>query len=190
MITSAKTSNQRCRCRFRETDPRWRPCPAHGRSDWPILTIGEPHTHIDDRRRVVRGGLVHYALMDKNLKNDYYAQRTGSHPTQQSLSPNPDTVLSCWETSPEFSFKPNGIPETGVNISQEHEARSAPHRIHDPRDPIVEKTSQRTTKGDSNQGTKKPSPGLIATPSWTGKPLKSLVMVLDSLLKLMKNKSK
>ncbi|KAJ4472116.1 hypothetical protein J3R30DRAFT_1038893 [Lentinula aciculospora] len=68
MITSAKTSNKRCRCRFRETDPRWRPCPAHGRSDWPILTIGEPHTHIDDRRRVVRGGLVHYALMVSPLK--------------------------------------------------------------------------------------------------------------------------
>ncbi|KAJ4472117.1 hypothetical protein J3R30DRAFT_3709558 [Lentinula aciculospora] len=89
MITSAKTSNQHCRCRFRETDPRWRPCPVHGRCDWPVLTIGETHSHIDDRRRVVRGGLVHYALMDNNNKNEYYAQRTGSHPTQQSLSPDP-----------------------------------------------------------------------------------------------------
>ncbi|KAJ3932328.1 MAG: hypothetical protein NXY57DRAFT_1003398 [Lentinula lateritia] len=113
-----------------------------------------------------------------------YMLWTGSHPTQESLPPRPDVVLSSRKTGPKFSFEPHELPKTLKKTSRDRQSNwFSPNPINDPRDPIVEQTNQRTLQ--RLRPNIKPSPGLSSPPSWTPKPIISpLAMVLDHLEQL------
>ncbi|KAJ3906780.1 hypothetical protein F5879DRAFT_944595 [Lentinula edodes] len=123
--------------------------------------------------------LVRCTPTDEIDKHVYYAQRTGSHPTQESLPPKPVVVLSCRKTGPKFSFE-----KTLKKTSRDRKNNwFSPNPSNDPRDPIVEKTNQRTLQ--RLRPNLRPSPGLSSPPSWTPKPIISpLAMVLDHLEQL------
>ncbi|KAJ4500483.1 hypothetical protein C8R41DRAFT_956638 [Lentinula lateritia] len=125
--------------------------------------------------------LVRCPPTDETHKHIYYTQWTGSHPTQESLPPRPDVVLSCRKTGPKFSFEPHELPKTLKKTSRDRQSNwFSPNPINDPRDPIVEQTNQRTLQ--RLRPNIKPSPGLSGPPSWTPKPIISpLAMVLDHL---------
>ncbi|KAJ3858774.1 hypothetical protein EV359DRAFT_68737 [Lentinula novae-zelandiae] len=128
--------------------------------------------------------LVRSTPTDESYKHEYYAQRTGSHPTQESLPPKPDVVLSCRKTGPNFSFEPHKLPKTLKKISRDRKSNwFSPNPSNDPRDPIVEQTNQRTLQ--RLRPNIRPRPGLPSPPSWTPKPIISpLAMVLDHLERL------
>ncbi|KAJ3802716.1 hypothetical protein GGU11DRAFT_764742, partial [Lentinula aff. detonsa] len=90
---------------------------------------------------------------DENDKLEYYMQRTGSHPTQ-SLQSKPNVISSYRQTGPKLSSKLNR--RTTNNPISSFEINPA----HDPRDPMVEKTTQWTIRRDDNEAIEKPSPSL------------------------------
>ncbi|KAJ3810440.1 hypothetical protein F5876DRAFT_76787 [Lentinula aff. lateritia] len=128
--------------------------------------------------------LVRCPPTDEITKHVDYAQRTGSIPTQESLPPNPDVVLSCLETGPRFSFEPHELPKTSKKTSRDRKNNwFSPNPSNDPRDPIVEQTNQRTLQ--RLRPNLRPSAGLSSPPSWTPKPIISpLAMVLDRIEQL------
>ncbi|KAJ3877750.1 hypothetical protein F5051DRAFT_503703 [Lentinula edodes] len=135
--------------------------------------------HRDKLSDVPSEPLVRCIPTDKSNKHVYYAQRTGSYPTQKSLPPKPDVVLSCRKTGPKFTFE-----KTLKKTSRDRKSNwFSPNPSNDPRDPIVEQTNQRTLQ--RLRPNLRPSPGLSSPPSWTPKPIISpLAMVLDHLERL------
>ncbi|KAJ3790672.1 hypothetical protein GGU10DRAFT_430858 [Lentinula aff. detonsa] len=106
------------------------------------------------RTHTLNGDFVRHSETDENSKHDYYMQRTGSHPTQ-SLQSKPNVISSYRQTGPKLSPKPNRRTTT-INPISSFEINPA----HDPRDSMVEKTTQRTIRRDDNEAIEKPSPSL------------------------------
>ncbi|KAJ3815665.1 hypothetical protein F5876DRAFT_61421 [Lentinula aff. lateritia] len=112
--------------------------------------------------------LVRCQPTDKMIKQIYYAQRTGSNPTQESLLPN---ILSCWGAGPRFCFEPHGLAKASKRINRDRKKTwFAPDPIHDPRDPIIEQTSQRTIQ--RHQPIRRPGPRYLSKPSGVPKSIK------------------
>ncbi|KAJ3885966.1 hypothetical protein GG344DRAFT_82164 [Lentinula edodes] len=108
--------------------------------------------------------LVRCPPTDKTFNNVYYAQRTGSNPIQESLPFKPDVVLSCWKTSPKFSFEPHRLSKASKRTSRDRKKTwFSPDPGNDPRDPIVEQTNQRTLQ--RLRPNKRPIHGLSSPPS-------------------------
>ncbi|KAJ3879523.1 hypothetical protein F5051DRAFT_484809 [Lentinula edodes] len=138
----------------------------------------------DKRSNILNKPLVRCPPTDEIYNHLYYAQRTGSIPTQGSLPSRSNVILSSWNTNPKISFEPHGLPKVSKNTSRDR-ARIyfSPDPTNDPRDPIVEQTNQRTLQ--RLRPNIRPSPGLSSPPSWTPKPIISpLAMVLDRLERL------
>ncbi|KAJ3804891.1 hypothetical protein F5876DRAFT_70256 [Lentinula aff. lateritia] len=125
--------------------------------------------------------LVRCHSTDETYKQVYYAQRTGSNPTQESLPPKPDVVPSDCNTNSKFSFEPHRLPKVLKKTSRDRNRNwFSPDPSNDPRDPIVEQTNQRTLQ--RLRPNIRPSPGLSSPPTWTPKPMISpLAMVKKAL---------
>ncbi|KAJ3743400.1 hypothetical protein DFH05DRAFT_1460668 [Lentinula detonsa] len=106
------------------------------------------------RTHALNGNFIRHPETDENDKHDYYMQRTGSHPTQ-SLQSKPKVISSHRKTGPKLSPKLNRRTTTNNHISS-FEIDPA----HDPRDSMVEKTTQRTIRRDDIEAIEKPSPSL------------------------------
>ncbi|KAJ4471298.1 hypothetical protein C8J55DRAFT_491452 [Lentinula edodes] len=112
--------------------------------------------------------LVRCQPTDKMSKHIYYAQRTGFNPTQESLPPN---ILSCWGAGPRFCFEPHGLAKASKKFSRDRKKTwFAPDPINDPRDPIIEQTSQRTIQ--RHQPIRRPSPSHLSKPSGSPKSIR------------------
>ncbi|KAJ3734443.1 hypothetical protein DFJ43DRAFT_126044 [Lentinula guzmanii] len=105
------------------------------------------------RTHTLNGEFIRYPVTDENYKLQYYMQRTGSHPTQ-SLQSKPNVISSYRKTGPKLSSKLNR--RTTNNHISSFEINPA----HDPRDWIVEKTTQWTIRRDYIEAIEKPSPSL------------------------------
>ncbi|KAJ3743399.1 hypothetical protein DFH05DRAFT_1460667 [Lentinula detonsa] len=115
----------------------------------PSISAFEPRV----RTHTLNGDFIRYPVTDKNNKLEYYMQRTGSHPTQ-SLQSKPNVISSYRKTGPKLSSKLNR--RTTVNPISSFEIDPA----HDPRDWMVEKTTQWTIRRDDIEAIEKPSPSL------------------------------
>ncbi|KAJ3856800.1 hypothetical protein EV368DRAFT_61400 [Lentinula lateritia] len=110
--------------------------------------------------------LVRCQSTDEMNKNVYYAQRTGTNPTQESVPPN---ILSCWGAGPRFCFEPHGLAKERISRDRK-KTWFAPDPIHDPRDPIIEQTSQRTIQ--RHQPIRRPGPRYLSKPSGAPKSIR------------------
>ncbi|KAJ3861046.1 hypothetical protein EV359DRAFT_66809 [Lentinula novae-zelandiae] len=135
----------------------------------------------DKQSTILNEPLVRCTPTDESLNHVYYTQRTGSNPTQESLPPKPDVVLSSSSTNSRFFIEPHKLPGVSKKISRERKKTwFSPDPSNDPRDPIVEQTNQRTLQ--RLRPNIRPSPGPLSPPCWTPKPIiSSLAMVLDRL---------
>ncbi|KAJ3995075.1 hypothetical protein F5050DRAFT_1809003 [Lentinula boryana] len=78
---------------------------------------------------------VHCETMDKNTHNEYYTPQDPGLRNALQLSPEPDVVLSCWQTDSAFSFY-NCMHETSSDngtgppptISHSHVCDDAPQQ--------------------------------------------------------------
>ncbi|KAJ3868597.1 hypothetical protein EV359DRAFT_77468 [Lentinula novae-zelandiae] len=138
----------------------------------------------DKQSTIPNKPLVRCTPTDKSHKQVYYAQRTGSHPTQESLPSRPNVVLSSWNTNPKFPFELHRLPKVSKKTSRDRMRNwFSPNPSNDPRDPIVEQMNQRTLQ--RLRPNIRPGPGLSSPPSWTPKPIISpIAMVLDHLEQL------
>ncbi|KAJ3800145.1 hypothetical protein GGU11DRAFT_754641 [Lentinula aff. detonsa] len=105
------------------------------------------------RTHTLNGDFIRHPETDENSKLVYYMQRTGSHPTQP-LQSKPNDISSYRKTGPKLSSKLNGL--TTNNHITSFEINPA----HDPRDWMVEKTTQWTIRRDDNEAIEKPIPSL------------------------------
>ncbi|KAJ3790673.1 hypothetical protein GGU10DRAFT_329071 [Lentinula aff. detonsa] len=105
------------------------------------------------RTHTLNGDFIRHPVTDENIKLDYYMQRTGSHPIK-FLQSKPNVISSHRKTGPKLSSKLNR--RTTNNHISSFEINPA----HDPRDWIVEKTTQWTIRRDYIEAIEKSSPSL------------------------------